>query len=344
MNKKIIQTSFKDFDKNYWDELVVEFGGNIFYTVWFLKYINLYAIDNQSENHSFVLEENNEVIALVPLFIETINGQKQISCAENSVFSPLFNNKLTQKKVRQYFVYILKLIDNLNEKYSLRLARFQISSFLVKNNPTFYTNNYYLLDQYQDKPSLNWYINKAPFSYIVDIKNITKAKIRKSFKQFINLTDKKTNLIVLDGTNYNKNIFDKYVQTHYQLKGNNRSLENFKMDYEAIKSGKQVILICENKNVFLGVIVLYLFNNQAVYNSGMQDYDLCEIEKLYPTHYLMWQGIEYLKSIQCNDFFVGEQVANIFNPSEKEKGISHFKAGWGGDLYPWNKAEKIFNE
>jgi hypothetical protein len=333
---------FNDFDKLLWDELVIQFGGSIFYTVWRIKYMETYAIDNNIENHSFVLQKNNEFVALVPIFIETINGKKQISCAEDSVFSPLFSPALSQKTIRQYFSYIIDVIDDLNEKYSLRLAKFQISSLLVKKNPRIYSNNYYLLHQYQDNLLLDWYVNKAPFSYIVDIPEMAKCKIRKRFKQFINLTDKKTNLIVLNSSNSDKKTFDKYVQTHYQIKGNNRSVENFKMDFQAIKDGQEVVLICEREGNFLGIIVLYLFNNQAVYNSGMQNYELCEKQKLYPMHFLMWKGIEYLKSIQFHDFFVGEQVVDMLNPSEKEKGISHFKAGWGGDLYPWYKSEKIF--
>jgi hypothetical protein len=219
--------AFQDFDKKYWDMLVVEFGGNIFYTVWFLEYINLYAIDSQSENHSFILEDKNNIIAIVPIFIEIIEGKKQISCAQNAVFSPLFNPNLSQKKVLKYFAQIIEIIEVLKDEHSLYLAKFQISSLLLKNNPKIYINNYYLLHNYQDTISLDWYVNKAPFSYIIDITTITKSKIRKSFKQFINLTDKKTNLIILDSQNYDKSVFDKYIQIHYKFKGNNRSLENF---------------------------------------------------------------------------------------------------------------------
>jgi hypothetical protein len=332
---------YNDILQCNWDSIVLDFDGNINYTSWMINYHMIYNKSKEIKNFSFILyNKNNEPLAIVPLYIENINLKHQISAGEGAISSPLFNSHLEQKEIINIYEYILNYIDELSLEYKCILARFQIPSLNMENI------NYYKLFGYSEQIlSPDWYIYKCDFSYIISLKNKAisdiRSNIRNSFKSLINKTKKSTNLIVLDKDNLDREIFDKYVDTHYEIKGNNRTKEAFEEDYKAVCSGLQVILISEYENTFIGVVVLYTFNKKAIYNSSMQRYDF---DKIYPNHFLMWESIEYLHKNKYEYFLNGEQVveSSFYEVSQKEKNLSYFKKAWGAELYPWIKAQKVY--
>ncbi len=52
----------------------------------------------------------------------------------------------------------------------------------------------------------------------------------------------------------------------------------------------------------------------------------CSLEGV-GSHALLWQAILHAKELGCKQFETGQMV---FQGTEKEKNISHFKAGFGG--------------
>ena len=129
---------------------------------------------------------------------------------------------------------------------------------------------------------------------------------------------------------------------YYKVKGEKRSSKAFKLDSMAVKTGFQTIMLCEYKNELVGAIALHTFNSKARYNSSVQLHDICK--GVYPTHYLLWSAVIYLSDREFDLFEIGEQVveSELYEVTEKEKNLSHFKAGWGGELIPWIKMQKDF--
>jgi len=332
---------YDNFETTQWDKKVIEFDGDINYTSWMIQYNLIYNKHFLAKNFSgVIINKDNEIIALLLLFLENIEGQFQFSIGQNMIQAPLLNKKLKQKEKISLFDFINTYIDNLAKDNSCNLARFQITPFNQ------YDINYYSLFGYTETICYpDWYIFKCPFIYLLNLKEeltYLRSNIRKSFKSLINKTEKNSNLIILDKNNPDKKVFDKYVQTHYELKGKTRSIEAFEEDYKAICDGLETVLICEQQDIFVGIIVLYTYNKKAIYNSAMQRYD---IENLYPNHYLMWSAIEYLhKEDKYDTFLIGEQIVenNLYSISKKEKNLSFFKQAWGGNLYPWFKAQKVY--
>ena len=334
--------SYSDIESSIWDKHVLEFNGDINYHSWMINYNMIYNKHTNIKNFSgYIVDQENKVLALVPLYIEKIDSDFQFSMGQNMIHAPLISKKLAQKEKITIYNFINTLIDKLAQGHQCKLARFQNTAFNTQDI------NYFSLLGYADTiDSPDWYIFKCPFAYILDLKEdliSLRSNIRKSFKSLINKTEKNSNFILLDKNNPNREIFDKYVQTHYEIKGQTRSLEAFEEDYNAICDGLESILICEKDDLFVGVVVLYTFNKKAIYNSAMQRYD---IENLYPNHYLMWKSIEYLCEEDFEFFLIGEQIVDNSNYkiSDKEKNLSFFKQAWGGELYPWMKSQKVYSE
>jgi hypothetical protein len=130
---------------------------------------------------------------------------------------------------------------------------------------------------------------------------------------------------------------------YYQIKGLIRTVESFELDSIAIRSGFEAIMLSEYKGKLVGAIALHTYNKKVRYNSSVQLYG---VDKgIYPNHFLLGAAIDYLKENGFELFEIGEQVtpSDLYQLSEKEKNLSHFKAGWGGNLTPSMKAQKEFN-
>ena len=166
--------------------------------------------------------------------------------------------------------------------------------------------------------------------------------MRKSNKPLINKTRRETICYILDKSTFNPSLFKRYVDLYYMVKGKRRSLSAFDLDAIAIQEGLEVLIMCEYNNKLTGSIALHTFNKKARYNSSVQDPNI--ERQIYPNHFLLWQAMVYLKENEFRLFEIGEQV--IANESsdltDKDRNLSHFKAGWGGELVPWLKVQKMY--
>ena len=168
------------------------------------------------------------------------------------------------------------------------------------------------------------------------------SSVRKSNKPHINKTRRETKCFILDNSNFDQALFDDYVALYLSVKGNRRSLSAFSLDASAIKSGLEVIILCQYNDSIVGAIALHTFNNKARYNSSVQDPKINRV--IYPNHYLLWKAINYLKDNKYHRFEIGEQINEKDNAkiTDKERNLAHFKSGWGGDLVPWLKIQKNY--
>ena len=342
MNKLNIK-NYCEFSLKEWDEIVSLFDGTIYHTSWFFEYMTIYHKDKLIENHSFSISDDTKIVALVPAFVEKIDNSWQISMGEETIASALYDSNLKQKEIVSIFKLLTTHIDSIAQEKSCTLSRFNISPLLtVTKNSNI---NFYKLFGYTEqilRPS--WYIFKCDLAYVINLGvsiDELYSRIRRRYKSFINKTLKGAQYIVLDKNNLTKEIFSKYINFYYSIKGKRRSLEAFDKDYEAIKNGLEVIFICESNEKYIGAIAIHKYNKMARYNSALT----VDMDNLYPNHSLVWKSIEYLKDNNYKYYEIGEQVIEngIYEVSKKEKDLSFFKAGWGGDLYPWVKAQKEYN-
>ena len=331
---------FKDFSTKEWGKLLENFDSTVNYTAWFLNYIEVLNVKSSIKNLSFVVLNGSVFIAIVPLYVEKIDSHWQMSMGQEPVFAPIFNKNVPNNAISEYYEYIVAEIDRIASQYQCILARFHYSPLLhTKVNHNYFTEFGYGKDILYP----NWYIFKAEFSYVINLlieENELYRCVRKSSKPNINRTRRETKLIVLDGDNFDQSLFNQYVQLYYKIKGEKRNPRAFELDSVAIQKGFEVLLLCQYKDILIGAVALHIYNGKARYNSSVQDYDVDK--SIYPNHFLLWESIVYLKEKGFDLFEIGEQVAESMELSNKERNLSHFKAGWGGTLVPWMKAQKGF--
>ena len=333
---------FKNLSFDEWDGVLKNFNVSINYTSWFLKYIEVLNAKSRIQNYTFVIYQNDTPIAIVPLYLENIENNWQISMGQEPVFAPVFSKKIGKSELTRYYKYLLLEVDKLAKTFKCKLARFQYSPLLYNE----FSYNYYKdFGFIEDITFPDWYIFKAKYSYIIDLNQsvdyLYKA-VRKSYKSLINKTRRETKCYILDDSNFNQILFDRYVALYISVKGQRRSSSAFSLDAIAIKQGLEVLIICEYNNILVGTIGLHTYNKKARYNSSVQD--LKVDRAIFPNHFLLWQAILYLNNNGFNQFEIGEQVTNSdsVNVSDKDKNLSHFKAGWGGKLIPSVKIQKNY--
>ena len=333
---------FKNLSFNEWDIILENFETSINYTSWFLNYIEVLNVESRIQNHTFVIYKNEKPIVIVPLYIENIENTWQISMGQEPVFAPVFSKNIINTNHSNLYQYLLKEIDRLAKKSDCKLARFQYSPLLHDKFFKNYYNDFGFIEGifYPD-----WYIFKAKNSFIIDLnKDVDELyrSVRKSNKPHINKTRRETKCYVLDSSNFDQSLFDSYIALYIKVKGKKRSLLAFSQDEKAIKSGLEVIILCEYNKHLVGAIALHTFSNKARYNSSIQDSKINR--QVYPNHFLLWQSILYLKEKGFKKFEVGEQIIyeGVNKITDKEKNLSHFKSGWGGNIVPWVKVEKSY--
>jgi len=332
---------FKDFCTDEWDELLGTFDGTINYTAWFINYIEVLNAGSSIKNVTFGLFKDNVVIAIVPLYVEKVDSKWQMSMGQEPIYAPIFNKSVSNKEFNKYYDYLLSEVDRVAKNYNCKLARFQYSPLLNNDFNCNYFENFGYSD---DIKYPDWYIFKAKYSYIVNLlvsKDELYRGVRKSNKPHVNRTRRETKLIVLDENNFDQSMFDQYVQLYYKIKGKKRNPSVFELDAVAVQKGFEVLLLCQYMDILIGAVALHTHNGKARYNSSVQDYDFDR--SIYPNHFLLWESIVYLKEKGFDLFEIGEQVTESINLSSKERNLSHFKAGWGGTLVPWMKAQKEFD-
>ena len=209
----------------------------------------------------------------------------------------------------------------------------------MRNNYKFYNLNYYLVDNYNDKSELTYILElNKPIDQLW-------TNIRKRYKNYINQMKKHDFTIeILDSKNCSKQLFDKFLDLHLSIKGPNRSVKAFEMDYEAITNGTSIIFLFIKDDKIQASLQHYVYEDIIIPNSAMQTYDYSE-KNYYPYHYIYWESIKYFKEKGLKYYYIGNySIENdTFKPSKKEKDITFFKSGWGGELYPLIKAEKVCN-
>ena len=83
--------SFKDFSIEGWDQLLKKFDATINYTSWFLNYIEVLNVKTSINNLTFTVFRGDIAIAIVPLYVEKINNDWQISMCQEPIYAPIFS-------------------------------------------------------------------------------------------------------------------------------------------------------------------------------------------------------------------------------------------------------------
>ena len=135
-----------------------------------------------------------------------------------------------------------------------------------------------------------------------------------------------------DYSNITKEIMLDFRELHIKEAGKEtRCIETWEKQYEAIKCKNAFCIIAFFKKEFVSAAYFLCADRYCYYGSSVSKRELFN----YPiSHALIWNAILHARKVGSLIFNLGEASVESLNSykTEKEKNISYFKKGFGGNL------------
>lgn len=324
-----------------WDDFCLYSDDAWFWhTSQWLEYNLDYQPELKSQSKSFMAVDNNKIIAICPLILETHKKIKEFSYGGGYCPTPAFSNNLTKKTKEKVIKFVFKHIDGLAGENNIKRAMFKFSvlnkSYIEPSEQRF---NYLMKFGYLDT-----LINTHVINLKMPIKKL-RQEIRHGHDYDIDKASKILKAEIFDKNNITPEIFEKYVDLHYKAAGRiTRPRSTFEIMRDLIKANNAFLAGAKKDNVFIGFSYFFLFKNNVYYGSSCNDPDAPNIPI---AHFIQWNAIKWMSEQKCHFYEIGWQ--NYSNtlpdfPSPKEINIGRFKRGFGGFTVPLFRAEKYYNK
>jgi hypothetical protein len=148
--------------------------------------------------------------------------------------------------------------------------------------------------------------------FVIDLPNITKSKIRKSYRSLVNKQD---------GVLFTNSIRG-LKKLHIKVSGRQtRSDKTWDIQQKMIDAGQAFVVEMYKDGTMISAALFYK-NDYCCY------YACAASLKGVNSHPVIWAAIQYCKEEGLLRFDLGEKLEG----NEKERNISKFKSGFGADL------------
>ena len=310
-----------------------------------LDYNQNYKPELKSKNISFFVNNRNENIAIVPLFIEkkSSNGKKihEFSFGGGPLPVPALKNNLDKKTSLKIQNFIFEYIDYLAKKHNIA----KISYKFTPISPSF-INSIKLPYNYLTRYS---FIDVSSSTRLIDLKKDKETlwgELRRNHRRAIKKVKDRFDIEIYNKKTINKTVFDEYRLTHKKAAGRiTRPLITFKKMYQWIKNGYGILVVSRDKknNKNVGFELYCVYKNNVYGASAANDPKYLDLPI---RHLIEWEAILYLKKNNCKYYEIGPEYVgpNLhYFPSKKEVNISFFKEGFGGFSIPFFMGEKYYS-
>lgn len=325
-----------------WDDFCLKSDDAWFWhTSSWLEYSLKYNPKLKAESKSFMVYNNNELIAICPLILQ-INerGIKELCYNNEHGPMPAFDNRLSKKTKEKAMKDIYNYINKIAEENNAERAMFRFTvlskSFIEAPRQAF---NYLMKFGYLDN-SIN--------TQIIDLRQpieILKKDLRNDHKNNINKTSRKISTEIFSENNITDSIFNEYVETHRKAAGRvTRPRSTFNLMHDLIKAGSAFLVGAKKDGVFIGFSYFFLFKEDVYYGSSCND---PAVKNIPVSHVVQWAAIQYMVEKKYRFYELGWQQFGLQfydMPSEKQVNISEFKRGFGGFTVPWLRGEKFYDK
>lgn len=331
---------YTDITKDEWNGYIDEINGITFnYTAEKIAFDEEYSV-NILSNESFVVSENNKIIAAAEIFVEKIDGDNQISWNGGFCLAPYIDITLDYRVQEKISKKLMKYIDDIAEKYECKkimLREDPLGNPMQKS--IFYNYNVMLKYGYLDQSSM---------TQIIDLRQEKEelyADIRKGHKSDIK-RGKIFKVEIFDRQDITEEMIELYKKIYEEDAGKvTRNSELYRYYFDFIKSGKGIIAFGSINGKTVGVAIITIYKNTAYYSSYGELEE--ELNHVPIGHTLQWEIINYLKEYGVEFYEIGEQVfgkTHYSNPENKLINISNFKRGFGGYTVPFWRGIKTIDK
>lgn len=312
-------------------------------TFWHTSFAIDYYIDSsfliQAEQKSFIVYMNNKPIALMPVFLETIENQKYLSYGGSHLLSPIIDDSLNETMKQKVLQFILAKLDEMAQEQNVKRLKIAVGhlndSFINQVNKY----NYFL--------KYDGYVDCSELTCILDLRQTEEELFRnctKGHKSSIKKGLQYLNVEIFDFESVTKKDIESFMQYYFEVAGKiTRPTNTFENIYTWVKQGYAVLFKASYMGETCGYTLVNKYKNTAYYSMACKEKTK---EEFNISHFLMWKSIEYLKKQNIFYYEMGLQhfQDKIYHfPSEKDKNISKFKRGFGGFLMPVFIAEKFYD-
>lgn len=339
MPDKIIfrEQNENDFWK-YWQEYVEKNNVSPKYLRTYIEPLFIISKENGLlvRDKSFVLLENNEVVACVFLPVEKENKESNIKSIKIEADGDFVLAPLTGKDHR-----IQKKVFEMIESFAKeeQVARIMFSIDPLEKD--LYTYNYLQKFGYIDASILVYFIDTKPG---LDLLMSCREGCRKLIRPLLSNSDLKVFYINKD--NADIKVHKEYEQLHHKCAGRvTRPQWTFDNQFEELKQGHAILFGLEYKEKNVAYCYFSYNGKKTIYSSGADD---PEFDHMPLYHVLVYSAAKYFQENKVEYIDVGQPSSPstqfFFYPDEKQLNISLFKRGFGGEFVNNFRGVKYFSK
>jgi len=326
------ECDYKDWNRFIETEKSLNIWG---YTLPFLKQC---GVRNNKIDRSFCVIENDEVLGLCIVYIVDHGKFKTISNDGGFLRAPIVSSLLSRRKSEKVLDYVFETIDQIALEQN-------VNQMLLFYDP----QPLYIFSA--NKLLKYGFYNASINTQLIDLStndSDIKKDFRKSYKSLINKGIKTYEYEVMNKNNPDYSLHEIYRFTHIKAAGFNvYKKEIYDSQFEQLVRGEATLIAVKYKNKYVQLNYFNHMNGYVYYASAADDPNFSETCDVPLGHGIMWFAIQHFKNCGYHYFELGWQsISNqIYDiPNYKDKAISYFKNGFGGEPYSLYRGVKYYND
>jgi len=327
MNCKFIP--FGKISDKEWNNSIEKMEGHTH--LYNTNFINYYCAFSKINNHSFLVEYENNFIAAVILAAN--KSKKVLFYGYDFGYcpSPIFLKKLRPSLKRKFLKLIINYIKNFDKNIK-EINFFNHPIVTSDSKPEISSKNQFELIQFSKKDLV---INTFVVNLSLTVEELN-FNLSKYHKRNILRSSKKLKFNIFNGDNFEllKKKFEEFKFLHFKSAGKKtRPDKTWDIMLNNILSNMGILFSCSTNSSEISYLYCGLYKKFSWGWSQVNDRDF--EKKFMPRHFLEWNAILYFKKKGFKYYELGEnyKVANQ-NFSQKEISISEFKEKYGSEMYP----------
>ncbi|MBI3304567.1 MAG: GNAT family N-acetyltransferase [Deltaproteobacteria bacterium] len=312
------------------------------HTTDWLQYTLAYRPELQGVSLSFMVTEGDQIVAIVPLFLETHTSDRDshraFTFGGGYTPAPALSDQVRPERRSEVLQDICQRIDTLARAHQAARVLLQLSPL------------YWLGDPFDTILDLGRYGYLAvPLSTQVVRVNQGFSALRQQMRKG-HTYDVKRGMRMFALTSYDAGciteaVFDRYRLLHAKAAGRvTRPAQTFTLMYQWIREGKAVLIAATKDGMDAGFIYVFVYKKAAYYGSACNHPDW----KRQPVgHALQGQALTWLAENEYAWYELGVQQCGplLYDlPTDKELNIAAFKRGFGGLTVPLYRWEKFYSQ
>jgi len=157
--------------------------------------------------------------------------------------------------------------------------------------------------------------------------------LRKSYKSLINRENDSVTYEIIDLENYSSSVFEDFMELHRIAAGSvTRSLETWNIQANMIRRGEAFMVCGFMDGVMVTGGIFPFTRSECYYGVSASNRELFHLPL---SHNVLWNAIDFAKSMNIQELSLGEVTEAIINKDiidSKLRDIIFFKRGFGGKL------------